>query len=94
MGRARSHEFMEYVSVIMNAICENERLVELLTPDEQLEGLSIEEKKALFKKGYDSKACDEITYAGLGFESQMVHLTYSLSVSYLKSTPQVRSCKG
>lgn len=50
MGRARSHEFMEYVSVIMNAICENERLVELLTPDEQLEGLSIKEKKEVFKK--------------------------------------------
>ena len=50
MGRARSHEFMEYVSVIMNAICENERLVELLTPDEQLEGLSIIEKKEVFKK--------------------------------------------
>ena len=50
MGRARSHEFMEYVSVIMNAICENERLVELLTPDEKLEGLSSEEKKEIFKK--------------------------------------------
>ena len=33
MGRARSHEFMEYVSVIMNSICENERLVRLLTPE-------------------------------------------------------------
>ena len=50
MGRVRSHEFMEYVSVIMNAICENERLVELLTPDEKLEGLSSEEKKEIFKK--------------------------------------------
>lgn len=35
MGRARSHEFMEYVSVIMNKICENERLVRLLTPDDE-----------------------------------------------------------
>lgn len=35
MGRARSAEFMEYVSVIMNAICKNDRLVRLLTPDEE-----------------------------------------------------------
>lgn len=50
MGRARSHEFMEYVSVIMNKICENERLVRLLTPDEKLKGLSEAEQREVLKK--------------------------------------------
>lgn len=50
MGRARSHEFMEYVSVIMNKICENERLVRLLTPDEKLEGLSEAAQREVLKK--------------------------------------------
>lgn len=50
MGRARSHEFMECVSTIMNAICENKRLVRLLTPDEKLEGLSETEQEKVIKK--------------------------------------------
>ncbi len=32
MGRCRSHESMEYREAIMNALCENERIVRLMNP--------------------------------------------------------------
>lgn len=43
MGKSRSHEVMEYRTIIMNKICQNEKLIKLLAEDRELEETDPEE---------------------------------------------------